>query len=121
MIRRPVTVLLFLFVLVACGASARTKALQATHVTLNVARDTLLEVSRTREGQLVDACNPPECTLEQGKKQLGDWRAKVDQVAKKLEAAYRLLAAAALASDAGSSSEAIKAAKLAAEAVGGLR
>jgi hypothetical protein len=119
-IRRP-ALLLLVVVLAACGASSRTKALRAAHISVNVTRDTVLEVSRTRETQIVDACNPPSCTLEQGRAQLAAWRGKVDDVVGKLATAYRLLAAAALGSDAESASEAIKAVKLAVDAAGGLQ
>lgn len=104
-----------------CGASARTKALQTGHVALNAARDMTLEVSRTREKQIVDACNPPTCTLEEGHRQLMAWRMRVDVVVIRMGAAYRLLAAAALAKDAKSADAALLAIKLAVDEARGLK
>lgn len=119
---RPATLLLIIVCTLAsaCGG-ARTKALQATHVSLNVARDTVLEVSRTRERQIVDDCDPPSCSYEEGRKRLDEWRARVDVVVDKIAAGYRLLAAAALADDARSFSDAIQAGKLAVDAARGLK
>lgn len=88
--------------LVACGASARTKVLQTNLFALNTARDTVLEVSKTREQQIVaDATSK-----EEGRAALDAWRDKVDPVVEALAKGYRMIAAAALLSDAESASEA---------------
>lgn len=103
MTRRPLPLLLVLLVVLgACGASSRTKALQANLFALNVARDTLLEVSRTREGQIVADAK----TKEDGRAELDAWRARVDPVVEALAKGYRVIAAAALLSDSQSASEA---------------
>lgn len=111
-------VLLFL---VACGASARTKTLQTGLFALNVTRDTVLEVSKKHEAQIIDACAPPDCTLDKGRAELAAWRSKVDLVIAALDKGYRLLASAALLSDAQSVSEAKAAVTSALALAGGLR
>jgi hypothetical protein len=104
-VKRLLVPLILLF-LVACGASTRTKGLQASLFALNTARDTVLEVSKKRETQIVETCAPPACTLELGRAQLAAWRDKVDPVIEALDKGYRLVAAAALLSDATSANEA---------------
>ena len=120
MIRRFIVPLVLAF-LVACGASARTKALQGSLFALNAARDTVLEVSKKREAQIVDACNPPDCTLEKGHAELEAWRDKVDVVVDALAKGYRLIAAAALVSDSQSATEALAAVAKAVEQSKGLQ
>ena len=117
--RGAIVVLLVLFA--ACGASARTKALQSSLFALNVARDTTLEVSRKREAQIVGDCSPPDCTLEIGRAKLAAWREKVDPVVEALAKGYRLIASAALTSDAMSAKDAGLAVASALALVGGLR
>ena len=109
MIQRAATRLLlmvFLFLLLACGASSRTKALRVNLVSLNTARDTVLSVSKERERQLYDACNPPSCTKEEGHAKVDAWREKVDLVIKALDIAYRATHDAGLLGDVKSASDA---------------
>jgi hypothetical protein len=104
--RHFVTLVLLLLFVSACGASARTKTLRVNLVALNAARDTTLTVSKAHEKQLVDGCNPPNCTKEEGHAQLDAWRAKVDVVIKALDVAYGAIHDAALLDDAKSASSA---------------
>lgn len=83
----------------ACGASARTKTLRASLVTLNVARDTMRATSRAREAQIVDACDPPDCTKEEGHARLEEWRAHVDAIAEAIDDGYDAIWAASLLDD----------------------
>jgi hypothetical protein len=97
---RVVPILLVaLLVTGACGASAHTKALRASLVTLNVARDTLRAASKAREAQIVDACDPPGCTREEGHARLEAWRARVDAVAAAIDDGYDAIWAASLLDD----------------------
>lgn len=111
MLAQPAARLVLLLCLVgfvtACGASARVQALRTSLVATNVARDTLLTVSKERETQIVEKAT----SKEDGRTQLDAWRAKVDVVAKAIDAAYRGIHDAALLNDAKSASEAASAAK----------
>jgi hypothetical protein len=116
MIVRPVVRLVMLLYLVglvglaglaACGPNARVQALRGSLVGLNVARDTLLAVSKEREVQIVAEAT----SKDEGRAQLDAWRAKVDVVASAIEVAYRAVHDAALLSDVKSASEAAAAAK----------
>jgi len=118
---KRVIIVLLLIAFVGCGASTRTKGLQAGLFALNAARDTVLEVSKKREAQIVDACNPPDCTLEKGHAELEAWRDKVDVVVDALAKGYRLIAAAALVSDSQSATEALAAVAKAVEQSKGLQ
>jgi hypothetical protein len=91
--------LLLCFLAAACGASAQTKALRVSLVSLNAARDTTLALSKEHEKQLYDACNPPACTQEQGHAQVDAWRVKVDNVIVALDIGYRAIHDAALLAD----------------------
>ncbi len=95
-------VLLLALVCGACGASARTKALRVNLVALNVARDTVLAVSKEREAQIVERA----ATKEEGRAQLDAWRQVVDEVAAALEVGYRAIYAASILDDARSAGEA---------------
>lgn len=90
----------------ACGASARTKALQVNLVSLNAARDTMLAVSKEREAQIVEHT----ATKEEGRVQLDAWRQAVDKVAAAIEVGYRAIYAAAILNDVKSASDAAAAA-----------
>lgn len=83
----------------ACGASTRTKALRTSLVALNVARDTLRATSKAREAQIVDACDPPSCTKEEGHARLEEWRAHVDAVTAAIDDGYDAIWAASLLDD----------------------
>lgn len=113
MIQRRATrlVIVLLFCLVAaCGASSRTKALRVNLVALNTARDATLVLSKEREKQIYDACNPPSCTKEEGHARVDAWRVKVDIAIKALDVAYRAVHDAGLLDDAKSTSDAVAAA-----------
>lgn len=102
---RPVALVL-LVLLVACGASARTKTLQATLVATNVARDTFLAASAKREDQIVEAATSKEA----GRAELDAFRLSSVPVVEAFGIAYRAIAAAALLDDSSSLAEATKAA-----------
>ena len=98
--RTALVVLLCLAALLgACGASSRTKALRVNLVALNTARDAVLSISKEREQQLYDSCNPPSCTKEEGHARVDAWRGKVDVVVKSIDLGYRAVHDAALLDD----------------------
>lgn len=99
------SLLLLALLLAACGANARTLALRTGLVSLNVARDTLLTVSKTREAQIIAATT----TKESGAAQLATWRGVVDKVAAAIEDGYRAIYGAALLDDAASAASAASA------------
>jgi len=87
-----IAVALLLVLLVACGASARTRGLQTSLVAVNVARDTLVAVSDQRQAQIVETAT----SIDQGKAALTAWRDKRAPVVDALTKAYQAIAAAAL-------------------------
>lgn len=99
LVPRTALVLLLVLLVSACGASARTKALRTSLVALNVARDTMRATSKTREEQIVDACDPPSCAKEDGHARLEQWRAHVDAVAEAIDDGYDAIWAASLLDD----------------------
>lgn len=113
--RKISAAVVLLVLLVACGANARRQTLQTQLVILNVSRDTVLEVSRRREAQIVEDAK----TREEGRAALDAWRARVDPVIEAIGKGYRVIASAALLSDSTSAAEAVaavaKAAQLAKE------
>jgi hypothetical protein len=94
----------------ACGASSRTKALRVNLVALNTARDAVLAISKEREKQLYDSCNPPICTKEEGHARVDAWQKKVDAVIKVIDLGYRAQHDAALLDDTKSAAAAAAAA-----------
>lgn len=92
--------------LVGCGASARTTALRTSLVSLNVARDTARAASKEREKQIVDACNPPTCTKEEGHARLDAWRELVDKAYTAIDDGYNAILAALVLDDAKSATDA---------------
>lgn len=102
--------LLCLAFMLACGASARTKALRVNLVALNAARDTVLALSKEREQQIYASCNPPSCTNEEGHARVDAWRGKVDVAIRALDVGYRAVHDAALLNDAKSAVDASAAA-----------
>ena len=94
-----VAVVLLCFV-AACGASSRTKALRVNLVALNTARDSVLALSKEREKQIYDSCNPPTCTKEEGHARVDAWQGKVDVAIKTIDVGYRAVHDAALLDDA---------------------
>ena len=107
---RLVVLVVLLGLVAACGASSRTKALRVNLVALNTARDATLTISKEREKQIFDGCNPPTCTKEEGHARVDAWRAKVDVAIKALDLAYRAVHDAGLLGDAKSASDAATAA-----------
>lgn len=99
-----------LCLVVACGASARTKALRVNLVALNTARDSVLALSKEREKQLYDSCNPPSCSKEEGHARVDAWREKVDVAIKAIDVGYNAVHDAALLDDAKSTTAAVAAA-----------
>lgn len=99
--RRAVPIVLLL-ALVACGASARTKALRVNLVALTAARDTVLAVSKEREAQIVEHAT----SKEEGRAQLDAWRARVDPVVDAIKTGFEAIYAASILNDAKSASEA---------------
>lgn len=110
--RRAATLVLLLCLCLAsaCGASARVKALRVSLIALNTARDTTLALSKEREKQIYDGCNPPACTKEEGHARVDAWRVKVDVAIKAIDTGYRAVHDAALLDDAMSVSAASAAA-----------
>lgn len=102
---RVVPVLLIALLLGACGANARTRTLRVSLVSLNVARDTMLTVSKERETQIVEHA----ATKEEGRTQLDAWRASVDKVVVAIDDGYRAIYGAAILDDAKSVSDAVAA------------
>jgi len=96
---RLVMLVMLICVVVACGASSRTKALRVNLVALNTARDAVLALSKEREKQLYDSCNPPACTKEEGHTRVDAWRGKVDVAIKTIDIGYRAVHDAALLDD----------------------
>src|SRR5680860_1570292 len=89
-------VVLLCLALCACGASSRTKALRVNLVALNTARDAVLALSKEREEQIYDSCNPPTCTKEEGHARVDAWRGKIDVAIKTIDVGYRAVHDAAL-------------------------
>ena len=79
-----------------CGPSAREKTLSTTLLGVNGARDGFLAWEDKHENAIIDACNLPTCTLEQGEAKLAAYRAKAVVVVEAFEVAYRAIALAAL-------------------------
>jgi len=104
-------VLVVLLGLTACGASSRTKALRVNLVALNTARDAVLAISKEREQQLYDGCNPPTCTKEEGHTRVEAWQKKVDVAVAAIDLAYKATHDAGLLGDAKSAADAAAAAK----------
>lgn len=109
-VRRAIMPIVLGLVLAACGASARTKTLRVNLVALNTARDATLALSKAREAQIYDACNPPTCTKEAGHASVDAWRAQVDVAIKAIDLGYRAVHDAALLDDAKSVGDAAAAA-----------
>lgn len=88
--------LLFLFSLaVACGPTARQKALQTTLTTLNTSRDAFV----AWDGEHQQAIVKQAPSLEKGQATLDLYRSKREKVVLGFSAAYAALAAAAINTD----------------------
>ena len=103
--QRAARLVLLCLLVAACGTSSRTKALRVNLVAVNVARDTMLTVSKEREAQIVEKAT----SKEEGRAQIDAWRAKVDVVAKVIDDAYRAIHDAALLNNIKSEGEALAA------------
>jgi hypothetical protein len=91
-----VTGLLVLVALLAgCGMSAREKALRATFVTINSARDGFTKFDAQKQQQIVDDAK----TLEEGQAALAAYRKDREKVLGLFEGVYQAFAAAVLAED----------------------
>ena len=96
---RLVVVAVLLCFVAACGASSRITALRGNLVALNTARDAVLVLSKKREKQIYDSCNPPSCTKEEGHARVDAWQVKVDVAIKAIDVGYRAVHDAALLDD----------------------
>lgn len=92
--KRAVPVLLSL-IFVACGASAREKAVHAAFVTTNAARDAFVAWDHGHQLAIVDNAT----TEQQARTDLATYRTTRDFVVELFEAAYRSIAAAAVLVD----------------------
>jgi len=114
MIQRRASRLVLLLVvglaLGACGASSRLKVIRANVVALNTARDTVLALSKEREKQIYDSCNPPACTKEEGHARVEAWQKKIDVAVQAIDLGYRAQHDAALLDDTKSTAAAAAAA-----------
>ena len=105
-VARLMVLLCFVALCGACGASTRLKVIRVNVVALNTARDMVLTLSKEREKQIYDSCNPPICTKEEGHARVDAWQKKVDVAVKAIDLGYRAQHDAALLDDAKSESEA---------------
>ena len=96
---RLVMLIVMLCLVAACGASSRTRTLRVNLVALNTARDAVLALSKEREEQIYDRCNPPACTKEEGHARVDAWRGKIDVAIKTIDVGYRAVHDAALLDD----------------------
>jgi hypothetical protein len=92
---RTIPVLLLLSLAVACGPTARQKALQTTLTTLNTSRDAF--VAWDAEHQTTIVKQAP--SLEKGQETLTFYRAQREKVILGFSAAYAAVAAAAINTD----------------------
>lgn len=76
----------------SCGASSRTKALSTALTAVDVAADTVVEVSNKRQEQIVEQATSPE----DGRARLDAFRAARAPVVDAIASAYKAIAAAAL-------------------------
>lgn len=106
-VRGPILFVL-LVALLACGASARTKALRVGLVSLNAARDSTLAVSKAREELIVEGCltATPPCTKAEVTAKVAEWRVHVDAVFDALDVAYHAVHDAWILNDSPSASAA---------------
>ena len=107
---RLVMLLVTLCLVAACGANSRAKVLRVNLVALNTARDAVLTISKEREKQIYDSCNPPSCAKEEGHARVDTWRGTVDVVIKAIDVGYRAVHDAALLDDTKSTAAAAAAA-----------
>lgn len=82
-------------ILAGCGASTRTKTLQATLVTANTARDTFLAWDSAHQQAIVASAT----SLDDGKAKLAEYRGKRAKVVEAFEVAYHAIAVATILKD----------------------
>ncbi len=93
---------LLVALLVACGASTRTKALRLNLAALNGTRDTVRAASKEREVQIIEHA----ASKEEGRAQLDAWRATIDKVTAAIDDGYDAIWAASIFDDVKSVSDA---------------
>lgn len=89
----------------ACSASQREKALHASFVTLNAARDGFVKWDDQTQARIVNDAQ----TLGEGKRALAEHRAARDKLVETFELAYRTLASALVLNDEQSFAAALRA------------
>ena len=89
---RPVALLLLVVMLAACGATAREKAISATYVGINSARDGFIAYNARHENDLVQGSQSREEAIQK----LVSYRMKREHVTEAFIAAYHALSAAVL-------------------------
>lgn len=94
-VTKLVWLVVLVFVVGACGASARDKALRSSIVVVNAARDGFTAWDATEQQRIVDAATD----ADSGKAKLLEHQAARDRVARVIETAYRAIGFAALAND----------------------
>ena len=72
--------------------NARQKALSVGLTSLNAARDGFMVWDAAHQKAIVDACNPPDCTLEKGQANLRIYRATREPVLAGFVVAYEAIA-----------------------------
>ncbi len=87
--------ILFMLVLVACGPSARQRAIRTTYDATIIATDQLASYSAKHKAAIVGDAT----SATAGQAELVSWRAKVDHAEKVLATVYRAIATAALVND----------------------
>lgn len=91
-----------------CGASARQQTIAAALTATNASRAVFVAWDASHQTELVSTAT----SLEDGRQRLDAYRKQREPVVQGFAGVYRLIAAAALARDAGSITEMVDAAKL---------
>jgi hypothetical protein len=84
---------IIILAVVACGANARDKTIHASFAGVSAVRDSFVTWDAKHQAELVDQAK----TLSEGHASLDAYRQKRERVVELFEAAYRLIAAAAIA------------------------
>ena len=82
--------------LIACGPTAREKALHGSLLSVTVAADGFNTWTDQREGAIIDAEVARHATEAEGRAELADFRADVDRVSALVRVSFRAIAVAAL-------------------------
>ncbi|MGH7179222.1 MAG: hypothetical protein ACREJC_17730 [Tepidisphaeraceae bacterium] len=115
--RTTAVVVMMLAVFAACGPSARERAIRATFITTNAARDGFNEYGKQRQDQIIEQAT----SLEDGKARLAAFRDRREKINKVFEDVYRAIVAATLANDTGSLDAALKATERLKDAIDDLK